>query len=243
MHDINVKLFTEAPQLKPHKPNSLSKGLHLVSLVKLGSSRTLFFLYLLILIQTSSQLRDGLWHVRRFQSQSALGSKTLISHHHTITHVIQGVGGQGVRRISNPTKTMWRAFIWLLFNCRNSQALHRSSRTSSPESKPNELQRAILFFFLRVCLWQWSSFSSCPSRTWNISRKTTPQQSQMLTDMQHLHLIPCYLLFERAERCSFPQMTMSRLKDSVELCSTKWYSPILTPMVMWEIYLFTQQER
>lgn len=99
------------------------------------------------------------------------------------------------------------------------------------------------FFFFRVCLWQWSSFSSCPSRTWNISRKTTPQQSQMLTDMQHLHLIPCYLLFERAERCSFPQMTMSRLKDSVELCSTKWYSPILTPMVMWEIYLFTQQER
>lgn len=137
---------------------------------------------------------------------------------------------------------MWRAFIWLLFNCRNSQAQHRSSRTSSPESKPNELQQAILFFFFRVYLWQWSSFSSCPSRTWNISRKTTPQRSQMLTDMQHLHLIPCYLLFERPERCSFPQMMMSRLKDSVELCSTKRYSQILTPLVMW-LFIFSLNKK
>lgn len=151
-------VLTEAPQRKLNKSNSLSHAhthKHARTLKKdFGFSfpvftlftRTLFFLYLLILIQTSSQLRDELWHARRFQSQSALGSKTLISHHHTITHVIQGVGGeQGVKRISNPTKTMWCAFIWLLFNRRNSQALHHSSRTCSSESKLNELQQAIFF--------------------------------------------------------------------------------------------------
>lgn len=49
--------------------------------------------------------------------------------------------------------------------------------------------------------------------------------SEMLTDSQHLHLSPSDWLSECPQRCSFPQMMMSRLNDSVEFSSTQVVQP------------------
>lgn len=181
--------------------------------------------------QLSLQLKDGLWHVDQFQSQSAPCSESVISRHHTIIHVKKKKKEWTVSQ----TQQKQRA-VQLSGFCSTSEFL-RLRTTHVWLVHLDERKHLNVIFFLWVFKAELIiNIKKNPNNTikcWKVWRIC----------IQFCVICCCALsLFTCPEQWSvFPQMMMSHLEGSCSSCAALRGAALFISSIMWKIYLLTHK--